>query len=146
MAAGLSIAKKDYERFSIRFKEVVAQHINARDLKKVVCSDGPVAAQEMVIEAAEVLQFAGPWGQNFQEPIFDDVFEVINWKIIGENHLKLQLKLLQSETVVDAIAFNTDETVLPMTSGRIRASYRMSVNEYRNNRTLQLIIVCIDSA
>ena len=154
MAAGLSIARKNYEKFSQKFKEEVEQHLNAHDLEKIILSDGSIPGNEMNIGSAEVLQFAGPWGQGFHEPIFDDVFEIVNWKIIGENHLKLQLKLVAEanssgvgkNAVIDAIAFNKDESALPDNNGCIRVSYRMSVNEFRNNRTLQLIIDCIEAS
>ena len=154
MAAGLSINKAHYEDFSEQFKKEVARQLKTSDLEKVILSDGSVSKDSMSLETAEVLQFAGPWGQCFQEPIFDDVFEIDNWKIIGENHLKLQVKLtvgeqssdLYKNQLVDAIAFNKNETALPENSDLIRASYRMSVNEFRNKKTLQLIIDCIEPA
>ena len=153
MAAGLSIARENYDAFSEKFIAEVERHLDAGDLEKTILSDGSVSIEEMSLDAAEVLQFAGPWGQHFQEPIFDDRFEIVNWKIIGENHLKLQLRLTAQDPsvqtknpVIDAIAFNKDESALPGNSGLIRASYRMSVNEFRNNKTLQLIIDCIEPA
>jgi len=153
MAAGLSIARENYDAFSEKFIAEVERHLDAGDLEKTILSDGSVSIEEMSLDAAEVLQFGGPWGQHFQEPIFDDRFEIVNWKIIGENHLKLQLRLTAQDpsvqtknSVIDAIAFNKDESALPRNSGLIRASYRMSVNEFRNNKTLQLIIDCIEPA
>lgn len=152
MAAGLSINKAHYEDFSKQFKKEVGRQLKTSDLEKIILSDGSVSKDSMNLETAEVLQFAGPWGQCFQEPVFDDIFEIDNWKIIGENHLKLQVKLsvaeessdLSKNQLVDAIAFNKNETALPENSDLIRASYRMSVNEFRNKRTLQLIIDCIE--
>lgn len=156
MAAGLSIDKSNFKAFSIRYLEEVERHLEINDLEKIVLSDGSVSSQEMNIESAEVLQFAGPWGQGFSEPVFDDEFEVLSWKVIGSNHLKMQLKLtnhdvamssgLESKSIIDAIAFNKDESVLSADNSLIRASYRMSVNEFRDKRTLQLIIDCIETA
>lgn len=158
MAAGLSISKENYDTFYKRYSEEVERQLNVDDLEKAIFSDGSISAEEMNLESAEILQLAGPWGQHFQEPVFDDTFEIANWKIIGDKHLKLQLKPSnashssevkadpETSSIIDAIAFNKDESALPKNNDIIRASYRMSVNEFRGDRTLQLIIDCIEPA
>ena len=40
------------------------------------------------MEFANLLKNAGPWGQQFPEPVFEHVFEVIQQRIVGEKHLK----------------------------------------------------------
>jgi len=156
MAAGLSLDKSRFDLFSAKYLEEVERKLAESDLEKVILSDGAISSDEMNLESAEILRLAGPWGQNFQEPMFDDVFEVLNWKVVGANHLKMQLKMdgadddmypdNASGPIVEAIAFNKDESVLPAETALIRASYRMSVNEFRNKRTLQLIVDCIEPA
>lgn len=148
MAAGLSLDRNNFDLFSEKYQEEIEKQLSADDLEKVILSDGAVSAEFMNLKVAEELRLAGPWGQRFQEPVFDDTFEVVNWNIIGKNHLKMQLKSTSSDSkeLVDAIAFNKDETSLPQHNSEIRASYRMSVNEFRNKKSLQLIIDCIEAA
>ena len=45
---------------------------------------------------------------------------------------------------IDAIAFNTVEDDLPSFE-KIHLAFRMNVNEFRNNRNLQLIVDCISA-
>ena len=98
----------------------------------------------MSLETAQLIEASGPWGQHFPEPVFDDQFEIIDWKIVGEKHLKMQLRYTGSKTI-DAIAFNTVAEDLPSFE-KIHAAYRMNVNEFRNVRNLQLIVDCMSAS
>ena len=145
MAAGLSIRKRDFETFKQTFEQEVAALLSEDELEEVVETDGGIEAEQLSLETAHVIETAGPWGQHFPEPVFDNQFEVINWKVVGHKHLKMQLRLNQADKTVDAIAFNTLEDDLPSTE-RIHVAYRMNVNEFRNNRSLQLIVDCINAS
>jgi single-stranded-DNA-specific exonuclease len=146
MAAGLSLSRDKFDEFSCAFVEEVRQHLSESDLEKRIETDGALAAGEMTLESAEILRYAGPWGQHFPEPVFDDEFDVLNWVIIGGKHLKFQLHHKISGSNVNAIAFNKSEESLPDGNQSIRAAYRMDVNEFRGNRSLQLIIEHIEPA
>ena len=145
MAAGLSIRKRDFETFKQAFEQQVAALLSEDELEEVVETDGGIEAEQLSLETAHVIETAGPWGQHFPEPVFDNQFEVINWKVVGDKHLKMQLRLNQADKAVDAIAFNTLADDLPSTE-RIHVAYRMNVNEFRNNRSLQLIVDCINAS
>ena len=94
----------------------------------------------MRLESAELLQQAGPWGQGFPEPMFDGEFEVVQSRVVGNRHLKLVLKTPDQARVVDAIAFFVDEPESWLGCRRLKAAYRLDVNEFRDNRSLQLRI------
>lgn len=146
MAAGLSLNKDKFDDFSRVFVEEVTKRLSESDLEKTIETDGALASDEMTLESAEVLRYAGPWGQHFPEPVFDDVFDVLNWSIVGGKHLKFQLHHKISGCKVNAIAFNKGEESLPDGSQTIRAAYRMDVNEFRGSRSLQLIVEHIEPA
>ena len=69
----------------------MTKRLSESDLEKMIETDGEIASGEMTLESAEVLRYAGPWGQHFPEPVFDDEFDVLNWSIVGGKHLKCQL-------------------------------------------------------
>lgn len=140
MAAGLSLSKSELENFTRAFTAEVQACLSEQDLEKVLETDGSLAQDEMNMDSAEALRFGGPWGQHFPEPAFDDAFDVLDWRIVGEKHLKFQLKHNASGVTVDAIAFNTKPDVLPEQGQSIRAVYRLDINEFRGRRTLQLIV------
>lgn len=144
MAAGLSLKKCDFEKFSDAFVDQINACIDKDSLDKIIETDGGLQSDEMDIQLAETLRFSGPWGQCFPEPLFDDEFDVINWRIVGEKHLKLELLHQTSGVEVGAIAFNQSADVLSAGQSSIRMIYRMDVNEFRGYRNLQLIVEHIE--
>jgi len=145
MAAGLSLKKSDLEGFTRAFSAQIEISLGKRSLDKIIETDGGLLSGELSLQLAETLRFAGPWGQCFSEPLFDDEFDVIDWRIVGEKHLKLRLRHNVSGEEVEAIAFNQSEDVLQAGKSSLRMIYRMDVNEFRGRKTLQLIIQHIDS-
>jgi single-stranded-DNA-specific exonuclease len=142
MAAGLTLAREDYPRFSKAFTEEVARHAEDVELQAVIESDGELASSDFLLELAEELRYAGPWGQHFPEPVFDGRFGLINQRLVGEKHLKLVLSYPGCEQLLDAIAFNVDLDLWPNQSAQqVEIAYRLDVNEFRGQRTLQLVVV-----
>ncbi|MDB2331290.1 single-stranded-DNA-specific exonuclease RecJ, partial [Alteromonas sp.] len=79
-------------------------------------------------------------------PLFDGEFDVVNQRLVGEKHLKL---VLRAPTVgeVDAIAFNVDLAQWPNASHlRVQLAYRLDVNVFRGNETVQLLVEQITPA
>ena len=121
------------------FNEVVANRVSERDLAGVVVTDGELSATDMTIDNARLVAAHGPWGQGFEEPLFQGEFDVVMQRVVGERHLKLALK--HDTRVVDAIAFNTE----PIPGNRVRAVYRLGVNDYGDADTLQLEIAALEA-
>ena len=141
MAAGLSLARQDYEAFSRAFVEEVARHAEDVELQAVLDSDGELAEADFQLELATALRFAGPWGQHFPEPVFDGVFQIVSQRLVGEKHLKLVLFPASGSVLLDAIAFNVDRAVWPDPSiAQVEIAYRLDVNEYRGQRSVQLMV------
>lgn len=133
MAAGLSIAEQDFIRFEQAFEAVCGQLLTPALLTRVVETDGALATAEMSLDLARLLR-TEVWGQAFPEPAFEDEFEVEQQRVVGEKHLKLRL-VKQGHPFDAMLFFNADK--LP---GRVRAVYRLDINEYNGNTTLQLLL------
>ena len=144
MAAGLSLKRCDLDQFSNVFSEQIETSLGKKSLDKVIETDGGLQSGELSLQIAETLRFAGPWGQGFSEPLFDDEFDVLDWRIVGEKHLKFKLLHNVSGEEVEAIAFNQSADVLQAGKSSLRMIYRMDVNEFRGRRNLQLIIEYIE--
>jgi single-stranded-DNA-specific exonuclease len=135
MAAGLTIRRIHLDRFRKAFAEAVASRVEPRDLAGIVVSDGVLAVEDLNVDNARLIEEYGPWGQGFDEPLFHGEFELISQRMVGQGkHLKLIVK--QQGKVVDAIAFN-QQTI---NSDRITMAYKLQVNRYLNNETLQLLV------
>ena len=147
MAAGLSLARADYERFAEAFVAEVERHAEDVQLQAVIESDGELVESDFALELAEQLRFAGPWGQHFPEPVFDGRFQVVSQRLVAEKHLKLVLFPASGSVLLDAIAFNIDPEVWPdQTVEQVAIAYRLDVNEYRGQRSLQLLVEHIEPA
>jgi len=141
MAAGLSLEKDSYSQFCAAFTEEVERHAADVNLQAVIESDGELAEADFDLSLATQLRFAGPWGQHFPEPVFDGQFEVIQQRLVAEKHLKLVLMPVGGQQALDAIAFNVDLDIWPNEAIKtIDLAYRLDVNEFRGNRTLQLMV------
>ncbi|MFL1009361.1 single-stranded-DNA-specific exonuclease RecJ [Vibrio parahaemolyticus] len=150
MAAGLTIKEQDFERFSRLFDEVVKKELDEAALKGVILTDGELKPEEFSMHIAEQLRAGGPFGQAFPEPIFDGEFKVLHQKLVGEKHLKLMLEPLYkghpTNVMIDGIAFNVDLRRWPDASVKtVRLAYKLDVNEFRGNQSLQLIIDHIEA-
>ena len=88
------------------------------------------------------LRQASPWGQGFEEPVFYGDFELVEQKIVGEKHLKCNLKLVGTNSVLEGIAFFQEK----LKSKKARVAYKLNVNSFRGNESLQLMIESIESA
>ena len=141
MAAGLSLEEARFPEFQARFAQLVNDWLDPAMLQGEIWSDGALAPQEMTLEVAEMLRDAGPWGQMFPEPLFDGRFRILQQRLVGERHLKLMLEPVGGGPLLDGIAFNVDTTCWPDPGVReVELAYKLDVNEFRGNRSLQLII------
>ncbi len=144
MAAGLSLSCADLDAFQKAFSREVERHLSEEDLHGVLYSDGELQCTELNLEMAEQLRHAGPWGQGFPEPMFDGDFCVQDQRVVGEKHLKMRLRPLSGELVLDAIAFGQAEHADLQPGERIRMAYRLDVNEFRGMRSPQLVVDFIE--
>lgn len=139
MAAGLTLAKDDLERFRQALEDTVADALGHTPPEQTEESDGGLAPGDFGLPLADELSRGGPWGQHFPEPLFDGQFDVRSHRIVGEKHLKLTLDVEGVE--IAGIAFNIDvEEWLAAPLRKMGALYRLDVNEYRGERSAQLVI------
>lgn len=141
MAAGLSLNSERFEEFSERFSALVGEWLDGEALQGIIWSDGELQPQEFSLATAELLRDGGPWGQAFPEPLFDGKFKLLQQKLVGERHLKVMVEPLGGGPLLDGIAFNIDPLIWPDNSVRqVELAYRLDINEFRGNRSVQLII------
>jgi len=145
MAAGLSLRRADLERFREAFDAELRRLLTPEDLEDVLWTDGPLAGADLTLDLARTLRAAGPWGQGFPEPLFDGEFQVLSRRIVGERHLKLRLRAGAGTSPLDAIAFRHTDHDWPSGAERIRAAYRLDVNDWQARESLQLVIEWLEA-
>ncbi|MDJ0956076.1 MAG: single-stranded-DNA-specific exonuclease RecJ [Arenicellales bacterium] len=145
-AAGLSINKENYEQFQSVFSEEVGIQGGEELKRNVILSDGNLDESDLSLDFAQLLSRSGPWGQGFPEPVFDDEFDVLERKTVGDHHLKLRVRKKGGRKVVDAIGFfqNEQYRTVNMDKG-VRLAYRLDINEYQGLYKPQLIVEYLQS-
>ncbi len=138
MAAGLSLREADLDAFRDAFQQEVGHQIETLDLDGVLYSDGELQREEFNLDLAMQLRYAGPWGQAFPEPLFDGRFALSNWRVVGERHLKLVVRLPGSDENLDAIAFNCAPDPAFAVDTKLRLAYRLDANYFQGQTRLQL--------
>jgi single-stranded-DNA-specific exonuclease len=138
MAAGLSLRAEALDKFRGTLIAEVRRELGDTPPVRELVSDGELPTSAMDLSTAELLHEAGPWGKGFPEPLFDGRFEVLDWRIVGERHLKLRLRP-SGGVSIDAIGFRMAE-LAEFAGNQARLAYRLDVNHYRGIRSPQLIL------
>ncbi len=140
MAAGLSLARQGLERFRQQLQRAVQETCAAELFARVLWHDGALAAEDLNVATARLLQRAGPWGQGVPEPRFIGEFLVLEQRLLQERFLKLTLGLDHDNSVFDGIWFQPDLGHWPTTARRVRLVYALELNYFRGRESLQLRI------
>ncbi|MEY2114998.1 MULTISPECIES: single-stranded-DNA-specific exonuclease RecJ [Rhodanobacter] len=144
MAAGLSLKADDYPRFAAAFDAIARELIEPERLQAVLYTDGELPPGAATLALARQLREAGPWGQAFPEPLFDNLFDCAGWKLMGERHLRLQLRDPRDGAVHDAVMFNAYHGQPP--PPRLRAAYELTINDWQGRESPRLLLRHIEPA
>ena len=138
MAAGLSLELAQLPAFEQAWQAQAARMLDDDLLQAEVLSDGELLPQEFDRFHAEALRDGGPWGQGFPEPLFDGRFEVLDWRTVGERHLKLSLRHPARREPLPAIHFGGWHGNAP--PPQLHLAYRLAPDDYRGGAAIQLVV------
>jgi single-stranded-DNA-specific exonuclease len=140
MAAGLTLKLAHYARFAETFDAVVRERIGPESLQPVLASDGELAPGDFDLRLAGQLRVAGPWGQGFPAPVFDNVFACVAQKTMGADgaHRRLQLRDPRDGREFPAVWFGATREV--PAGVPLRVAFELAVNEWRGRESLQLLV------
>ncbi len=142
MAAGLTVSKSRYRQFQQAFdlacRELLPPGWNDAGLE----TDGELQPAELSVQTALQIERGGPWGAGFEEPRFDNCFDVVEARIVGADgtHVKYRLRLADqaAESRVEYGAIDFGGAARLCRKGRIRAAYMLAVNRFRDRESLDL--------
>lgn len=142
-AAGLTIRREHFEQFKLYLTERIAQ-THADVFQAKILTDGILQPQDIHLDFLAKIEQFSPWGQGFEHPVFEGIFEVEHHQWLKEQHLKLKLKLDGFQTV-EAIGFNFREKVENSVSQKVRIAYTLEKNEFRGQINLQLRMIYLEN-
>lgn len=138
MAAGLSLSRERLAEFATAFQAVAQASLSAEQLTAELWSDGKLESGDFNRPLVDQLSAMGPWGQGFPEPQFDGDFDVLEWRVVGQRHLKMQLRCVESGARLNAIHFGAWDGEPP--PPRAHFLYQLEPDDYRQRGDIQLLI------
>jgi single-stranded-DNA-specific exonuclease len=136
MAAGCTLAEEDFDTFDAALQQVAAEWLQPEALTRTVATDGPLPVEYFNPETVAKLD-AVVWGQGFEAPVFCDLVDVVQQRLVGEKHLKLRVRHGGPQgTLRDAIWFGHAEPV----AERLRLAYRLSLDEFQGQQRVQMVV------
>ncbi|CAG0909345.1 unnamed protein product, partial [Cyprideis torosa] len=150
MAAGLTLPEAQLDHFVAEITDAVIRQAKEDTFREVVLTDGTLQAEDFSLQSAAELRDIAPWGQHFPEPQFEGLFEIVQSRILKEAHLKLELRPVLEDgslapLVVPAINFFAEFERWPAVGEQVYLVYKLNVNEFRGERSLQLLVELVVS-
>ena len=145
MAAGLSLATEDFSRFQEAFVNVLDAIEDAALFEPIIETDGELNEFDLNLFNAQMIRNAMPWGQGMPEPLFEGEFNLLQLKILKDAHIKAEFCLSDNtRQQYTGIFFNADvdfwQTPQIMLPQRVKLVYKLAVNNFRGQESLQLMI------
>lgn len=141
-AAGLSLPIENIPLFKNRFEEVVASTITEEQLLSKLEVDMEVNFDFINYKSYNILNQMAPFGPGNVNPVFvsRNVTTKYPPRLIKDEHLKMTLVQRGSQPF-EAIAFGMGHFLEPISKGQpFSIAFHLDENEYRGNKSLQLII------
>lgn len=137
MAAGLTLPRASLPAFVDAMARIGEEQAVALAQREALLSDGELVIDAHDFANACALRDGGAWGQGYPEPVFDGEFDVVDWRIVGERHLRLTLQ--REDRRFNAMHFDGWEEDRP--APRSRIAYRLVPDDWRGGEAVQLIVV-----
>ena len=137
-AAGLTLRKEHFDKFKSVFIQAIAQ-MDEDLFQPILWTDGELVAADLNLNTLDWIDQLGPWGQKFPLPQFEGRFQIIDYRWLKDQHLKL--KLASGNHSIDAIAFNAiDRFEFNPMLAYVDLVYTLERNVFNGNTSLQLQI------
>ena len=140
-AAGLTIYKQQFERFSNLFDDAVRTLADEDAFNPTIYTDGELDDDEVSLLLVDEIDRLEPWGQAFTPPTFHGTFDVVSTTRVGRNREHQKFIVRSGSRHFEAIAFSH-----PLVEAeRITMVYQLNRNTHRGEITLQLIASKIEA-
>ena len=138
-AAGCTVARDQFPVFEAALRQIAGEWLDAATLQRTLQTVGALSAEFRRADIAASLQQA-IWGHGFDAPLFNEHMEVLQQRLVGEKHLKLQLR--HQGNVVDGIFFGRTAP-LP---AHAHLAYRLDINQWQGQQSVQFVVEGIEEA
>jgi len=139
LAAGLSLQSSDIQKF----KKLINQDKFLIEQDDIFYQNvlGRIKFNQIDFELSNIISKFEPYGFKNQKPIFlSQNIYIIDIRKMGDQkqHIKLKLKELETDIILDAIMFNCSKDIL--IGQKIDIIFGVSINNFRGQKNLQLML------
>lgn len=141
LAAGLSIEREKLPEFKKRINEYASTHLDPENMVTPIDVDAEVSEFDITLENAEELFLLEPFGISNPVPVFmlKDAYISDSIAIGSNRHSKLTLK--KGNRVFTALYFGKNPAEINLFAGDTADTvFNLDVNEYMNNKNVQLTL------
>jgi single-stranded-DNA-specific exonuclease len=142
-AAGVGVPQAQLDAFKAAFLQAVAEQLGEAELCPRILTDGDLAPEQLGLATLEELQALGPYGREFEAPLFQGEFLVERLRPVGADGSHLALELSCGSVVHKAIWFRAltpGEVPAFGVGDRLRCAFRLNRNRWRGRESLQLMV------
>lgn len=141
-AAGLRIERSRIDEFRSVFNHAAGEMLGETGLTPVLPVDGELDLEEATIELIEELERLAPFGMGNRRPVFCSTARIVAGSpyVMGraKNHLKFRLKGEGSPR--ECVGWEMADRVGDLHLRPIDVAYHLKVNDFRNQRRVQLVL------
>jgi len=142
MAAGFSLKTRDIASFTKEISKNAAEYIEEQYFQRSINIDFELNDELITEKTYLEIQKLAPFGMGNNEPTFlTKNLEILDIKKIGKDKTHLKLVLGTGKNRIHAIGFGLGKfDEIPESGDIIDVVYTLSINEWNDRKTLQLVI------
>ncbi|SEL99031.1 single-stranded-DNA-specific exonuclease RecJ [Halomonas caseinilytica] len=142
-AAGVGVPREAFDDFRQALLQAAREQLGDTELGPRVFTDGELEAGQLDLKTLDEIEALGPYGREFDAPLFEGVLRVESLRTVGADGSHLMLELSSGATSVRAIWFRalTPGEMPAFDAGDLlRCAYKLNRNRWRGRESLQLVI------
>ncbi|MDZ7854281.1 MAG: single-stranded-DNA-specific exonuclease RecJ [Halomonas sp.] len=142
-AAGVGVPREHLATFRAAFLQAVGEQLGETELCPRIFTDGELAPHQLGLATLDELERLGPYGREFDAPLFQGEFLVEALRPVGADGSHLMLELSTGAVSLKAIwfrALSPGESPAFGVGDALRCAFKLNRNRWRGRETLQLMV------
>ncbi|XUO85304.1 DHHA1 domain-containing protein [Halomonas sp. KM007] len=142
-AAGVGVPREQLDTFKTAFLQAVSEQLGDTPLYPRLWTDGELSTAQLSLATLEEIETLGPYGREFDPPLFEGRFIVEALRPVGAEGSHLMMELSMGAVTSKAIWFRAlTPGELPSFSvgDTLHCAYKLNRNRWRGRESLQLMV------
>ncbi|HSH48767.1 MAG TPA: DHH family phosphoesterase, partial [Halomonas sp.] len=142
-AAGVGVPREQLDAFRTALLQAVGEQLGGMALYPRILTDGELDEVQLALATLDELEALGPYGREFDAPLFQGEFLVESLRPVGADGSHLMMTLSSGSAAIRSIWFRAlTPGELPAfgVGDKLRCGYRLNRNRWRGRESLQLMI------